>query len=258
VHGRKRNDTRVFFLLIMPIKSSRRKHASRRKQARSRIRGLASLDKERITAAALALLDKHGLSGFTIRALAGALSVSPMALYHHVHNKAELAALVVDASLHQHPLATPTGSWREDLWAMARWTREMALAHPAVQEVRRTYRIYTKHILVMADRWLSLWQQSGLDLKSAVVAAATSSMAVGGLVVEESVFRELDLPDPASTAHLPNARLLLQTRHSTEVMFELGVRAIIDGLHARLMREPIIQSGSNQSAISVSSRKPTR
>jgi TetR/AcrR family tetracycline transcriptional repressor len=242
----------------MRIKSSRRRHASHRKQARSRNRNLASLDKEKITATALALLDKRGLSAFTIRALAVALGVSPMALYHHVHNKAELAALVVDASLHQHPLAIPTGNWREDLWAMARWTREMALAHPAVQEVRRTYRIYTKHILLMADRWLSLWQQSGLDLKSAVVAATTSSMAIGGLVVEESVFRELDLPDPASTAHLPNARLLLQTRYNTELMFERGVRAIIDGLHARLMLEPIVQSDSTRSAISVPRGKPAR
>jgi AcrR family transcriptional regulator len=242
----------------MPIKSSRRKQASQRKQRRSGARSQASLDKEKITATALALLDKRGISGFTIRALAGALGVSPMALYHHVHNKAELAALVVDASLQQHPLAIPTGDWREDLWAMARWTRQMALAHPAVLEVRRTYRIYTKHILLMAERWLSLWQQSGLDLKSAVVAATTSSMAVGGLVVEESVFRELDLPEPASTAHLPNARLLLQTRYNTEVMFDLGARAIIDGLHARLLREPIVQSGSKQPTISVPRGKPAR
>jgi TetR/AcrR family tetracycline transcriptional repressor len=236
----------------MPIKSSRRN------QARSSIRSLGPLDKDRITATALALLDKRGLPGFTIRALSGALGVSPMALYHHVHNKAELAALIVDASTHEHPLATPTGNWREDLWAMARWTREMALEHPAVQEVRRTYRIYTKDILLMADRWLSLWQQSGLDLKSAVVAATTSSMAVAGLVGEESVFRELDLPDPASTAHLPNARLLFQARYNPELMFELGVRALIDGLHARLMREPLVQSGSNQPTISVPRGKPAR
>jgi AcrR family transcriptional regulator len=236
----------------MPIKSSRPK------QARSRIRSLAPLDKESITAAALAILDKSGLAGFTIRALARALGVSPMALYHHVRNKAGLAALVVDASTHEHPLTTPTGDWHEDLWAMAKWTREMALRHPAVQEVRRTYRVYTKDILVMADRWLSLWQQSGLDLKSAVVAATTSSMAVAGLLVEESAFRELDLPDPASTAHLPNARLLFHTKYNPELMFELGVRALIGGLHARLMREPILQSGSNRSKTSPPRRKPAR
>jgi TetR/AcrR family tetracycline transcriptional repressor len=242
----------------MPIKSSRRKQVSRLKQARPTSRSLASLDKEKITATALALLDKRGLSGFTIRGLAGALGVSPMALYHHVRNKAELAALVVEASTQMHPLSTTTGNWREDLWAMARWTRETALEHPAVQEVRRTYRIYTKGILLMADRWLSLWQQSGLDLESAIVAATTVSMAIAGLLVEEAVFRDLDLPDPASTAHLPNARLLLQTRYNPEVTFELGVRALIDGLHARLMREPIVQPGSNQSTKSVPRGKPAR
>jgi TetR/AcrR family tetracycline transcriptional repressor len=232
----------------MPIKSPRRKQASRRKQARSRIRSLAPLDTQSITAAALAILDERGLSGFTIRALADALRVSPMAIYHHVRNKAELATLIVDASTHEHPLATPTGNWQEDLWAMARWTRERALQHPAVQELRRTYRVYTKDMLLMADRWLSLWQQSGLELKSAVVAATTSSMAIAGLIVEETISRDLDVPDPASTAHLPNARLLLQTKYNPEVMFELGVRGLIDGLRARLMREPI----------SVGRRKPSR
>jgi TetR/AcrR family tetracycline transcriptional repressor len=219
---------------------------SRRKPGRPRIRGSAPLDKDIITAAALALLDKRGLSGFSIRTLAGALGVTPMALYHHVHNKAELAALIVEASTRRNPMATSTGDWREDLWAMARWTREAELQHPAVHEVRRAYRIYTKDILLMADRWLSLWQQSGLDLKSAVVAATTTSMAIAGLLAEESVFRELDLPDAASTADLPNARLLFEARFNPEVMFELGVRALIDGLHTRLKREPIIEPSSNQ------------
>jgi|HubBroStandDraft_6_1064221.scaffolds.fasta_scaffold78392_3 AcrR family transcriptional regulator len=233
----------------MSVHPSRRKRASPRKQARPKIRSLAPLDKENIAATALAVLDDRGLSGFTVRAVAGALGVTPMALYYHVHNKAELAALVVDASMHQHPFAIPSGDWREDLWAMARWTREMALAHPAVQEVRRTYRIYTKDILQMADRWLSLWQQSGLELTSAIVAATTSSMAIVGLVGEESIFRELAFPDPVSTMHLPNARLLFQRRHDPKQMYELAVRALIEGLHTRLMREPLRQPGSNPSTL---------
>jgi AcrR family transcriptional regulator len=202
---------------------------------------VARLDRDRIAAIALAIVDKRGLAGFTIRAVAESLGVTPMALYHHVRDKAELASLIVSATVRKHPLATTTGNWREDLWALARWTREVSLAHPAGQEIRRTYRVYNPEILQMAERWLSLWQQSGLPLEKAVVAATTTSMAIGGLVSGEAVLRDLDQPDPTMTARLPNARLLLQSKYDPETMFELAVRSIIDGLHTRLMSEPTLK-----------------
>ena len=212
---------------------------------------MAQLDKDRIAATALAIVDKRGLSGFTIRAVAEALGVTPMALYHHVADKAELAALVVKATSSKHPLAALTGDWREDLWTMARWMREMTIAHPAGQELRRRYRIYTPDILRMADRWLSLWQQSGLDQKKALLAATTSSMAIAGLLAEESLARELDTPDPASVAQMPNARMLLHAKNDPQVVFELAVRSLVDGLHTRLLH------GRTPRARAAKSKKPT-
>src|SRR5262249_10203610 len=137
------------------------------------------------------------------------------------------------------PLAAPTGDWREDLWLMAQWTREEALAHPAVQEIRRTFRVYTPEILVFAERWLSLWLQSGLDLKSAILAARTSSLAVAGILSEEATFRQLDKPEPSTTAQLPNARLLLFANDDPNVMFESAIRSIIDGLHTRFSAQDV-------------------
>jgi AcrR family transcriptional regulator len=100
----------------------------------ARLRGqirVTQLDTDRIAATALAVVDKRGPAGFTIRAVADALRVTPMALYHHVKDKAELARLVVREAIRKHPLATPAGDWREDLWLMAQWTR-VALNLPAL------------------------------------------------------------------------------------------------------------------------------
>ena len=85
-------------------------------------RSASELDAARIAAAALAVADAQGAGGFTMRAVAEALGVTPMALYHHVEDKAALAALLVDAAIRQHPLPPPTGVWRDDLWTIARWT----------------------------------------------------------------------------------------------------------------------------------------
>jgi AcrR family transcriptional regulator len=212
---------------IAPMPKRRKSRASR-------------LDVERISAAAVAVADKHGVAGFTIRAVAKVLRVTPMALYHHVQDKAALAALAVTAAINEHPLATPTGRWQEDLFEMALWVRRGALAHPAIHELQRSYQIFTPEVLRSADRWLSLWQQSGLELSKAVLAAMTSRAAIAGLVADESLRSQREPPRADVLGLLPNARLLLTAGHDRKLIFELGARAVIDGLYARLSADTVI------------------
>jgi AcrR family transcriptional regulator len=195
---------------------------------------MPELDKNRIAAAALAVGDKHGAAGFTMRAVADALGVTPMALYHHVRDKAALAALLVDAAIGEHPLPPPKGVWRDDLWEIALWMRENTLAHPFVAHLRREYHVWTPAMLQMTERWLSLWQQSGLDLEKAVLAARTSSMAITGLMREEMIYRTMQRPDKAQLSWLPNVRLMFHANQDRDAEFELVVRSFIEGLHAKL------------------------
>lgn len=197
---------------------------------------MAELDRDRIAAAALAVADKHGLSGFTMRAVAKALGVTPMALYHHVEDKAALARLVVDAAIRERPLPPPTGVWQDDLWAMARWMRESTAAHPVVAQIRRAYAVWTPASLEMTERWLSLWRQSGLTPDKALTAASASSLAIVGMVEEEAVFAQLRRPSPDALFRRPGAREMFNTRHDRDAEFELLVRSLIEGLQARLAR----------------------
>jgi AcrR family transcriptional regulator len=197
----------------------------------------ADLDRARIAAAALAVADAHGAAGFTMRAVAEALGVTPMALYHHVADKAALAALLVDAAIREQPLPPPSGDWREDLWTIARWMRASRAAHPAVAQIRRAYRVWTSATLEMTERWVGHWRDSGLAADRALLAATTSSLAIVGIVEEESVFRDLARPADAALTPLPNARQMFAARHDRDAEFELLVRALIDGLHARLRRD---------------------
>ena len=194
------------------------------------------LDRDRIATAALAVADAKGAAGFTMRAVAQALGVTPMALYHHVEDKAALAALLVDAAIRRHPLPPPTGVWRDDLWTIARWTRDSRAAHPAVAQIRRAYRVWTGASLEMTERWLGHWRESGLAPDKALLAATSSSLAIVGIVEEESVFRDLARPTDQALAQKPSAREVFEARHDRDAAFELLVRALIDGLHAHLMR----------------------
>jgi AcrR family transcriptional regulator len=196
----------------------------------------SELDTARIAAAALAVADAEGASGFTMRAVARALGVTPMALYHHVEDKAALATLLVDGAINQHPLPPPTGVWRDDLWTIARWMRDSRAAHPAVAHIRRAYGVWTSASLEMTERWLGHWRESGLAPDKALVAATTSSLAIVGIVEEESAFRDLARPAEDALSRLPSARQMFEARHDRDAEFELLVRALIDGLHARLLR----------------------
>ncbi|HEX4096447.1 MAG TPA: TetR/AcrR family transcriptional regulator [Caulobacteraceae bacterium] len=201
---------------------------------------MGELDRDRIAAAALAVADERGFEGFTMRAVADALGVTPMALYHHVADKAALAALLVEAAINAQPLPAPTGDWREDLWGIAQWMRSSTRAHPVVAHIRRSYGVWTESSLQITERWLSLWQQSGLPLDSAVTAATTSSLAIVGIVAEEAILTGMKRPSEAQLSWLPNARMVFNARPDRDANFELSVRALIDGLHARLgLLEPV-------------------
>jgi AcrR family transcriptional regulator len=200
---------------------------------------MADLDVERIAEAALAVADERGAAGFTMRAVADALGVSPMALYHHVDDKAALAALVVDAALNEHELPAPAGEdWRDGLYEMALWTRRMWRAHPALTRIRNEHHVWwTPSMYPVAERWVSLWQQSGLDLEKALTAAVTSSMAISGAVDAETALADSGLPDPSDLKWTPSARALYTSERDPAADFELLVRSVVDGLFARLSQQ---------------------
>jgi len=194
---------------------------------------VADLDQERIAAAALAVVDERGARGFTMRAVAEALGVTPMALYYHVGDKDALVAVVLEAAMSERPLPHPTGVWQDDLWELCRWVRDCARAHPEVSRLR-THHVWTPKMLPVAERWVGIWQQSGLPLDQAVEAAAVTSLAIYGYVDGEAKAQEIEWPDDEMLAWLPNARLMYRSEHDPEVAFELVARALITGVHAQL------------------------
>ncbi|OKI22622.1 TetR/AcrR family transcriptional regulator C-terminal domain-containing protein [Streptomyces sp. CB03911] len=84
-----------------------------------------------IAAAAVALADAEGVEAVTMRRVAQALDLSPMALYTYVPGKAELLDLMLDTVYASMPRATPEGDdWRARLAAVAADNRALYRAHP--------------------------------------------------------------------------------------------------------------------------------
>jgi AcrR family transcriptional regulator len=103
-----------------------------------RRRSLATAD---IAAAALAVIDRDGVAGLSMRAVAGELSTGTMALYRYVTDREELERLVVDLVLSDVDPERPAGvAWDRQVMVLAERARIAVAAHPAVTPLLLAHR----------------------------------------------------------------------------------------------------------------------
>ncbi|GHI06541.1 TetR family transcriptional regulator [Streptomyces cellostaticus] len=93
----------------------------------------SGLDRERITAVSVRLLDAEGLAKFSMRRLAGELNVTAMSLYWYVDTKDDLLELALDAVYGELRLPDPESDgedWRDELRSLATEYRLLLVGHP--------------------------------------------------------------------------------------------------------------------------------
>ena len=90
------------------------------------------LTTERVVDAALRTADEGGIEAVSLRRLAGALDVTPMAIYRHVRNKSHLLDLMAERLLDQVDLAPDdASSWQDRLRRLLRSYQAIVAEHPA-------------------------------------------------------------------------------------------------------------------------------
>ncbi|WP_406738195.1 TetR/AcrR family transcriptional regulator [Streptomyces sp. NBC_00853] len=108
---------------------------------RRRSEAPSGLDRDRITAATVRLLDADGLARFSMRRLAAGLGVTAMSLYWYVDAKQDLLELALDRAFGElrPPTAVTEGAvegggtgWPGQLQALARGYRQVLADHPWV------------------------------------------------------------------------------------------------------------------------------
>jgi AcrR family transcriptional regulator len=90
------------------------------------------LSRDRIVAAAVELLDAHGVEGLTMRRLADRLGAGAMSLYWYVDNKEDVFDLALDSVLEYRgrPQAGESRDWRGDAFHLLEDWRASMLRHP--------------------------------------------------------------------------------------------------------------------------------
>jgi len=96
------------------------------------VKARRGLTTERVVDAALRAADVGGIEAVSLRRLAGALEVTPMAIYRHVRNKSHLLDLMAERLLEQVDLApNELATWQDRLRRLLASYQAVVARHPA-------------------------------------------------------------------------------------------------------------------------------
>lgn len=199
------------------------------------------LSRERIIAAALALIDERGLARLSMRRLGAELGVEAMSLYKHVAGKEALLDGVRALLLSELDETPPPGrDWAGDLISFAHRYRDLGRAHPEAFRLlaRGADRAYVA-ARDNAEAGLRGLVAAGFDPATATYALRTVVRYVLGFTLIDMAGEDAPEPLPAaeleelSRDHPMVADLMLSFGPASEAeLFEFGLRAVITGIAA--------------------------
>ncbi len=202
------------------------------------------LSRGQIVEAALAIIDRDGVAGFSLRRLAEALGVTPMSMYWHVRDKDELLEFVGHAVLEEVELPSPRGDWREQLRDVHRAMFQGFLRHPNTGDILIGRARYGPAGIALFERILAILLDAGFtpeaafDAYQSLYLFALGSMATSSRSPE---FREAQREGVEYLGSLPSDRFAairavvpVIGRRSIDAQFEVGLDIQIAGIEARL------------------------
>jgi TetR/AcrR family transcriptional regulator, tetracycline repressor protein len=215
------------------------------------------LTRARVVAAALAIVDRDGLDGLTMRALGRELGVDPMAAYHWFPNKLAILQGVSEAILAEIviPPMEPARGWRETGAGMAREYRAAMLRHPNALPVASTQPILTPRGLELLEEIVGQLVSCGLSPGAAMEAVNTiAAFVIGSCVVQAGVSpgseplssdAVMEVYAGIDTERFPT--LAASMAESAEAMadddtqFETGTDALLRGLDLSLRERGLLR-----------------
>ena len=126
----------------------------------------AGLDREKITAATVRLLDAEGLAKFSMRRLAAELDVTAMSLYWYVDTKDDLLELALDSVYREiTPLREEDAHWHDRLRELATTYRELLVRHVWVSPLAGHFLNIGPHSMLFSYAVQDVIRATGLPLR---------------------------------------------------------------------------------------------
>ena len=207
----------------------------------------APLNRERVLQSAIAVADRGGIAGLTIRSLADELGVKPMSVYHYVANKAEILDGIIDLVFSQIELPSPDGEWEAEIRRRAHSARAVLRQHPWAIGLMESRTNPGPASLKHHDANIGTLRAGGFSVAMTAHAYALIDSFVYGFALQEAALpfetetvAEVAAPmmELFTTGQYPHLVELtvdhvLQPGYDFGDEFEFGLTLILDGLAQR-------------------------
>jgi AcrR family transcriptional regulator len=142
-----------------------------------------SLSTDQLAAAAIAVIDRDGLAGLSMRTVASELGLSTMALYRYVRDRDDLELLVVEGVLRAlDTTPPPAGQWQDQIKTMAERVRTAVAHHPGVVPLLLRHRHHSISTLRWSESVLGILTEAGFAGVDRVVALRGLISYINGAV----------------------------------------------------------------------------
>ncbi|MFF2435066.1 TetR/AcrR family transcriptional regulator [Streptomyces sp. NPDC058107] len=125
----------------------------------------AGLDRGKITAATVRLLDAEGLAKFSMRRLAAELDVTAMSLYWYVETKDDLLELALDSVYGEIAPPREETHWHDRLRELATTYRELLVRHTWVSPLAGHFLNIGPHSMLFSHAVQDVIRATGLPLR---------------------------------------------------------------------------------------------
>jgi AcrR family transcriptional regulator len=158
------------------------------------------LTRERVLRTAVELADESGIEALSMRKLAQALDVVPMALYRHVANKDELLDALVDVVVGEIDPPLEGADWKTALRARILSARRALLRHPWASRLMESRKTPTPVVLGYMDSMIGMFRTGGFSLDLTHHALHAMGSRMFGFTQE--LFNDTSDVDPAAEAEM--------------------------------------------------------
>jgi TetR/AcrR family transcriptional regulator, tetracycline repressor protein len=204
------------------------------------------LTRDKVVVAALALIDKTGADAVTMRGLADAVGVTPMALYNHFSSKRDLLAAIAD-----HVIATAEfdgrhADWRDQIRHCFEVLRNLCLRHPGLPGLLEEDGAAPASAFAPMEVSLRALMQAGLGELDSVrtyfllisftlgQAAYQTRRPITGLEPSEQIRAQRII----GRGYTVTERLELPSSWDFDASFAFGMSLILNGVEATVARGP--------------------
>jgi TetR/AcrR family tetracycline transcriptional repressor len=213
----------------------------RRNRPRASRRPIRTLTRDEIVKAGLSLVDREGADTITMRGVAAALGVTPMALYNHVSSKKDLLRAIAEHVLAEAVFDGHHDDWRKQIRSCFRTLRNICLSHPGMARLLETADVAPPAVFAPMDVTLRALAKIGLDATDSLRAYFTlvsftlsqASYQTRGPFPDLEPSEKIRAERLAGRGYAAVERLDIDDQWDFDAAFEFGITLIIAGLESR-------------------------